>query len=372
MAWKTRDLFGNPKSAGDNLVFLQARWTLGLWIAVTVCLHWGQGWNDWAGLVVVGAFMLSQWALWKMKAGFLKGLQLHTAVFVLDLLFTILALIFTNQAKPALLAVLFLSIFITALVAKPSLSLLVSGVSILMYILFKSQGPGGLDFSDLRQLLDLPFIVLSSLHAAIVVSEAQFHEDITQALDMDNQTLLKKLNSSATELKARVYFIKGAFDAVPAATLVIDGEGMLRTFNSRAEELFGVGRIPLLDRPMKDQEFFEPLREALRKLNGEGDAVTWLRGPKKDWFYASLRCGIAKDPEGRLANMVVFVQATEPPAESPTYESWVESKRHQKLTEVFPDRRIPAQAPAGAGNRNPLIREIADTVEHDQTKLPES
>ncbi len=287
-----------------------------------------------------------------------------------------------------LLAVLFLSIFITALVGRLSLSLLVSGVSVLVYLLLKAQGAGGVDFSDLRQLLDLPFIVLSSLHASIVVSEAQFRQDIAESMDENNQTLSKKLGSAAAELKARVRFINGAFDAVPAATVVVDGEGILRSFNTRAEEIFGAKRLPLLDRPIQGQGFLEPLRVAMRAINGEGDASAWLQRHKGDWFYAGLRCGIARDGDGRLSNMVVFIQQIDPPAETPTYQAW-KAARQAQIQDYTQGRKstpssseppagqapaAPAAAPAKAPGqqRNALVRDIADTVERDHPDERES
>ena len=309
-------LFGKPKSAGDNLLFLRLRWFLGAVLLLTVALHWGRGWLDYAGAGLIGLFLVSQLVLWRLPAHWFKGLQLHTAIFLLDLFFTMAALLVSDQASPLLLVMLFLTIFISALVKRVSLGALVGGVATLIYVGFKLQGPDGFQLTDYRQLLDVPFILLSSLHTAIVISEATFHQDITEALDADNQTLSKKLGSAATELKNRVRFINSAFDAVPAPALVVDGEGLVRSFNTRAEELFGVRRVAVLDKPLKDVGFLEPLRQLLRSAGGDGVAAGWLFTAKGVRFYASARSGAARDADGRLLNLAVFVQPMPAPPQA--------------------------------------------------------
>jgi PAS domain-containing protein len=350
-----KPLFGKPGSAGDNLLFLRLRWFLGLWIGVTLGLYFGfgaRGWLDYASIALVAMFLLSQLVLWKLPATWFRGLQLHTAVFLLDLFFSIATLLLADLASPALLATLFLTIFICALVKRLSLGTLVGVAATGVYLAFKTQGPDGFSVHDLRQLLDVPFIFLSSLHTAIIVSEATFHQEVTDALDADNQTLNKKLGNAASELKARIRFINSAFDAVPAPALVVDGDGLLRSFNTRAEELFNAKRMSVLDRPLKDIGFLEPLRLILRGAGADGGASGWLFTAKGVRFYATLRSGAARDPDGHLMNLAVFLQPALPPAEP----------------EAGP-AEIEAETEAGTeGDVNPrpaFIQSIAATVESD-------
>ncbi|HXB97802.1 MAG TPA: hypothetical protein VNZ54_07085 [bacterium] len=355
MAEATKPLFGKPGSAGDNLLFLRLRWFLGLWIGVTLGLFYGgRGWLDYSSVALVALFLVSQLVLWKLPATWFRGLQLHTAVFLLDLFFSIATLLLTDLASPALLATLFLSIFICALVKRLSLGALVGLVATGVYVAFKTQGPDGFSLHDPRQLLDVPFIFLSSLHTAIIVSEATFRQDVAEALDADNQTLSKKLGNAASELKARVRFINSAFDAVPAPALVVDGDGMLRSFNTRAEELFSARRMTVLDKPLKDIGFLEPLRLILRNAGGDGSASGWLFTAKGVRFYASLRSGAARDPDGHLMNLAVFVQPTLPPPEP------------EPQPEAAADEpAAAAEAPAQGSRRPAFIQSIASTVEND-------
>jgi PAS domain-containing protein len=351
MAGAMKPLFGKPGSAGDNLLFLRLRWFLGLWIGVTLGLFFGgRGWLDYCSGGLLGLFLLSQLVLWKLPATWFRGLQLHTAVFLLDLFFSIATLLLTDLASPALLATLFLSIFICALVKRLSLGALVGLVATGVFLAFKTQGPDGFTIHDPRQLLDVPFIFLSSLHTAIIVSEATFHQEVTEALDADNQTLSKKLGNTASELKARIRFINSAFDAVPAPALVVDGDGMVRSFNTRAEELFGAKRMGVLDKPLKDIGFLEPLRLSLRGAAGDGSAAGWLYTAKGVRFYASLRSGAARDADGHLLNLAVFVQPSLPPAEPEAPAADAEPEAGGETTA--------AQRPA-------YIQSIAATVEND-------
>lgn len=376
MAANESALFGKPRAAGDNLLFLRLRWFLGLWLGVNVAVHWGHGWTDQAGAGLLGVFLASQGVLWKMPAHWLKGLQLHTAIFLLDLFFSITALLLTDQASPPLLATLFLTIFICALVKRVSLGALVGVVATGLYAAFKMQGPDGFQLKDPRDLLDVPFIVLSSIHTAIIVSEATFRQDVTEALDADNQTLSKKLGSAATELKARIRFINGAFDAVPAPALVVDGDGVLRSFNTRAEELFTAKRMAVLDRPIKDIGFLEPLRQLLRRAGGDASATGWLFTARGVRFYAAVRSGAARDEDGRLLNLAVFVQPTVAPEEAP--EPLPEAQPAEALAQAAgggPEPQVlavPADAPVVAGDKpkgstsSGIIQQsIADTVENE-------
>jgi PAS domain-containing protein len=343
-------IFGKPRMAGDNLLFLRLRWFLGAIVALTVGLHWGRGWQDYAGAALIGLFLASQLVLWKLPPHWFKGLQLHTAIFLLDLFITIATLLVSDQASPTLLVVLFLTIFISALVKRISLGALVGGVATVTYAAFKLQGPDGFQLTDYRQLLDVPFILLASLHTAIIVSEATFHQDITEALDADNQTLSKKLGSAATELKSRIRFINSAFDAVPAPALVVDGDGLLRSFNRRAEELFTVKRMTVLDKPLKDINFLEPLRQLLRSAGGDGAASGWLFTGKGVRFYASVRSGAARDEDGRLLNLAVFIQPTLAPPE-PEPEPEQAPAPQAPLVSAQPAAEGPVQSPSA-----PLVK----------------
>ncbi|HTB34932.1 MAG TPA: PAS domain-containing protein [bacterium] len=354
MAEASKPLFGKPKSAGDNLLFLRLRWFLGLWIGVTLGLFYGgRGWLDYSSLGLVALFLGSQLVLWKLPPTWFRGLQLHTAVFLLDLFFSIATLLLTDLASPALLATLFLSIFICALVKRLSLGALVGVVATGVYLAFKTQGPDGFTVHDPRQLLDVPFIFLSSLHTAIIVSEATFRQDVSEALDADNQTLSKKLGNTASELKNRIRFINSAFDAVPAPALVVDGDGLLRSFNTRAEDLFNAKRMSVLDKPLKDISFLEPLRQILRSAGGDGSASGWLFTAKGVRFYASLRSGAARDPDGHLMNLAVFVQPTLPPAEP------------EPASAASPAQDAPDAEAAAPRQRPAFIQSIAATVQND-------
>jgi PAS domain-containing protein len=363
-------LFGRPRSAGDNLLFLRLRWFLGALLALTVGLHWGRGWLDYAGLGLMALFLGSQLALWRMPPAWFKGLQLPTAVFLFDLFLTITALLVSDQASPPLLVTLFLTIFISALVKRISLGALVGGVATLIYLGFILQGPEGLQWGDVRELLGVPFILLASLHTAIVISEASFHQDITEALDADNQTLSRKLGSAAMELKNRIRFINSAFDAVPAPALVVDGEGLVRSFNTRAEELFSAKRSAVLDKPLKDVSFLEPLRHLLRAAGGDGAAAGWLFTAKGVRFYASARSGAARDADGRLLNLAVFIQPTVAPPEAEA-----EAEPAPTLAEEPAPAAIAALAggpekPAGQTSSGIIQRSIAmDTHPGDASPL---
>ena len=306
-----------PAAAGDNLLFLRLRWILLLWMSADLAVHWDGGSPSTYSVVgLLAGFTVSQGVLWKLPATYLRGMKLYTLIFLLDLFFMVSTLIALGQADSGLLMVTFLTIFVTALVQRLSLAAIVSLVSTGIYLAFRLQGRESFAFDDMRQMLDIPFIVLASLHAAIIVSEAQFHQEISDALENDNQHLSKRLGNTALELKARVRFINGAFDAVPAPALVLDGDGVVRSFNTRAEELFQIRRRAVLDHAIKDLAFLEPLRQILRQTGPDGNMQgSWLLTGKNERFYGSVRSGVARDEDGKLLNMAVFVQPAEAPPE---------------------------------------------------------
>lgn len=317
-------LFGAP-AAGDNRLFVRLRWVLFLWILVDVSVHYEvEPWRFWSGIGLAAAFALTQVLLWRLPARFLRGLRLFTAIFLLDLFFTVATLFLAGQAEPRLLVVMFLTLFITALVQKVSLAVLVSAVVMAVYAALRLEGHDSFGWQDTRQLLDLPFLLITAVHASVIVSEARFHEEVLESLEVDNKHLSSKLGNTTRELKDRIRFVMGAFDAVPSAVLVLDPHGSLRAFNRLAEETFGVLRHKVLDHTLFSLPFLESLRQELRSREGsELFRGAWLHNAKMQPFYASVRNGIARDSDGALLNMAVFIMPAQPPAEAPTYEAWL-------------------------------------------------
>jgi PAS domain S-box-containing protein len=338
-------LFAAPVAAGDNLLLLRLRWVLLLWILAMVGVHYEvEPWRFWAGMGVVAVFAVSQLVLWRLPARLLKGMRLYTTVFLLDLGFVVGSLYLSNQAEPRLLLVMFLTLFITALVQRISLSLLVSVVVMAVYAGLRLQGEDSFGWEDARQLMDLPFLVITSLHAAVIIAEAGFHQEIMESLEADNVTLSKKLGLTSSELKERVRFVMGAFDAVPAAVLVLDPHGMIRAFNRHAEAIFGIARGHVLDRTLHSVGFLEPLREELKRRAGtEIHKGAWVKNAHGTPFFALVRNGIARDAEGALLNFTVFVSPTDAPPEAPTYEAWLAQQRDPS-EEMLQDSGAPAAA----------------------------
>jgi PAS domain-containing protein len=122
------------------------------------------------------------------------------------------------------------------------------------------------------------------------------------------------LGMTTKELKQRGQILVGAFDAVPAAALVIDNQGLIRVFNQRAEQLFQVRRGGVIDKPVKEVQFLEPMRVILREAGAaEANAGNWFSTPKGGQQYIQVRSGIARDEEGGLENIAVFFAAATAP-----------------------------------------------------------
>lgn len=340
-------IFSKPTAAGDNLLFVRLRWVLFLWILVDISVHYQpETWLFWAGCGIAGLFGISQIALWKLPPRFLKGMWLFQTIFLLDLFFTVATLYVAGQAEPRLLVVMFLTLFITALVQKLSLSLLVSGMVMFVYAAMRLEGRGDFGWQDTRDLLDLPFLFIISIHSAVIVAEARFHEEVRESLQEDNTVLSKKLGSTTRELKDRVRFVMGAFDAVPAAVIVLDPQGVIRGFNTHAERVFNAKRHAVLDRPMHALPYLELLREELKRREGrETYAAAWLKPAKGTPFFAFIRNGIARDEDGALLNMAVFVNPSDPPEEAPTYEAYLAQQQAIK-DEMLQDTQPYDPAPA--------------------------
>lgn len=346
-------LFSKPAAAGDNLLFVRLRWVLFLWILVDISVHYQpETWLFWAGCGIATAFGLSQIALWKLPPRLLKGLWLFQTIFLLDLFFTVATLYVAGQAEPRLLVVMFLTLFMTALVQRLSLSLLVSAMVIFVYAAMRLEGRGEFAWSDTRDLLDLPFLFIISIHSAVIVAEAKFHEEVRESLEEDNSLLAKKLGKTTLDLKDRVRFVMGAFDAVPAAVIVLDPQGVVRGFNTHSEAIFNVKRHRVLDRSMHEQPFLALLREELKRREGrELYAAAWLQPAKGPHFFAYVRNGIARDEEGALLNMAVFVSPTAPPAEAPTYEAYLALQKNLEDEVLQDSPRGPLEDEAGASGQ---------------------
>ncbi len=270
--------------------FFAIRWVVLLWLAVDFFIRWQEGQAIlWVAAVLAVVYLGSQIVTALLPSRFFEGLKFCYIMFLFDLSFILLSLWVMNQVQSFLLAAIFLSIFIAAVAQKFWYTCLTSVVVAGVYLACKIYTPQGFDYVKPQDLLELPFILILSLHSSILVQETQVEIVRRKTLEASKGALTNKLKKTSEDMQAMSQFFESVLGAIPVALVMMDSNFRVRYFNKDAEAVFGTKRRDILDREIKDVEVLEPLLPALRDgldlpvepfdLNIKSDKAvfSWLR-----------------------------------------------------------------------------------------------
>ncbi|HRU38304.1 MAG TPA: PAS domain-containing protein [Candidatus Goldiibacteriota bacterium] len=223
-----------------------------------------------AGIVFLILLVASNFVFMALPARLFKGIKLHYLVFVLDMFFIIVgAHIFTNLELQFILAV-FLTIFMAALSQSVGLSMLIAVVvnSVYIYIMYITGG----EVLNEVSLLNLPFIFVVALHSSYLAEKSNEETKEKMQLEKINVLLTRKITSKSRELSEVSGFTECLCDSFRKAVIILDTEGNVRFFNSRAEKIFGISREVAVNRPVSELTALGSLKEAFMEVKfGSGD-----------------------------------------------------------------------------------------------------
>jgi signal transduction histidine kinase len=153
---------------------LNFRWLLTLWLGSTIIVQLERTHGvSVLSLYLFGLICLSQAAAWKLPIHYFENLGIFYTIFLFDLFLILLNLLATDQLKRDLVIVLFLSILIAGLTRRIGAAFLSSLVLCVVYVSLKSDTAEGFNFQRSDQLLNLPFLLIASIHSGLVAHEAE-------------------------------------------------------------------------------------------------------------------------------------------------------------------------------------------------------
>jgi|GEM_PF-5203201 len=253
-------------------LLLNFRWLLFLWLAATQAVYNSQA--EAAGYVTLLPLALalaSQLVLWRLPLRHLEGLKVYYAVFVYDLMVILMNLEMAGRLRQDLAIAFFVGIFVAALTRRVGGSFVAALVLGAAYIAVRNRAAGGMALSDAGQLLDLPFLLIASIHSGLVAQEAETETDAWQRLLADNGALTRKLRNNFFESYRFNQDIKALLDTLPFAMVMLDRSKGVRFFNAGAELVFGIRRKNVLGALLGQAPELASLAEAVERQERNTD-----------------------------------------------------------------------------------------------------
>jgi PAS domain-containing protein len=253
-------------------LLLNFRWLLFLWLAATQVVYNSQA--DVAGyatLLPLGLALASQLVLWRLPLRQMEGLKVYYAVFIFDLMVILMNLEMAGRLRQDLAIAFFAGIFVAALVRRVGGAFAAALALGAAYIAVRNHAAGGLALSDAGQLLDLPFLVIASIHSGLVAQEAETETDTRQRLLADNGALARKLKNSFFESYRFNQDIKALLDTLPFAMVMLDRSKGVRFFNAGAELVFGIRRKNVLGSLLAQAPELAALSQAVERQEQSPD-----------------------------------------------------------------------------------------------------
>lgn len=253
-------------------LLLHFRWLLFLWLSATLAVQDGgldrAGWLGWAPL---GLMLLSQLTLWQLPPRHMDGLKVYYSVFLFDLMLILLNLQAARQLDQPLAIAFFLGIFVAALTHRVGAAFLASLALAAAYLGVKSRAVGGLAALDQRQWLDLPFLLIATLHSGLVAQEAETDTRSRRKLVAENGALSHRLKSAFFESSRFNHDIKALLDTLPFGVVMLDQSGGVRLFNATAELFFGLNRKCVLGSLLGQVPELACLQAAMERMDADGE-----------------------------------------------------------------------------------------------------
>jgi PAS domain-containing protein len=253
-----------------KMKFANFRWLLFIWLGALAAIKVGTRAELGTEVyLLLGLFLASQFTLISLPTRYFEGLKILNAIFLLDLNFILAGIWVSNQLQPELLVALFLGVFMAALSKTLTQSLATTTVVLSLYVGFKMNTVGGFNLSESQQLLQLPFLFISSLHATLLAQEATKEVSARQILQADKSRISRQMNSTFAEIAHYCKDMSALVDALPFGAIMLDAENKIRVCNDIAEEVLGMDAASLLAETMDSHPRLALLKPYLEKAVNE-------------------------------------------------------------------------------------------------------
>jgi len=167
-----------------------------------------------------------------------EGMKLHYIIFVLDIILISFGAYWLAGLTFNMLMVIFLTLFMAAIGQSVGLSVAIAAVTTLVYFFIRSSGndAGFAGFMQEREILNVPFIFIVSLHASFLAEKA--NEEIEEKKKMKKAygELSEKLKDSHEDLEGMLEFHTRVYDSLKDGFIIMDASGVIKIFNCYARQ----------------------------------------------------------------------------------------------------------------------------------------
>lgn len=171
-----------------------------------------------------------------------EGMKLHYIIFVLDIILVSFGAYWLAGLTFNMLMVIFLALFMAAIGQSVGLSVAIAAVTTLVYFFIRSSGndAGFAGFMQEKEILNIPFIFIVSLHASFLAEKANEETAEKKKMKKAYGELSEKLKNTHEDLEGMLEFHLRVYDALKYGFIIMDASGIIRVFNVKAEEIFAM------------------------------------------------------------------------------------------------------------------------------------
>jgi transcriptional regulator with PAS, ATPase and Fis domain len=116
----------------------------------------------------------------------------------------------------------------------------------------------------------LPFIFIVAVHSSFIAEKANLEVIKRKEIERMNELLTRGVVSKTRKLSDVTDFLDYLSESFLDALIVLDIEGVVKIFNSAAEEMFNIKKSQAVNSPLKDLAGLSAAKDIIMKLRFEG------------------------------------------------------------------------------------------------------
>lgn len=220
-------------------------------------------------LIFIFLLIISNIIFILLPAKFYSGVKINYIIFILDMAFIIIgAQLFTINDLRFIICV-FLAVFISAISQSVNMSILIAVVVDALYFFLNTEMAGRKELPYEIIILNLPFIFIVSVHSSFIAEKANEEVIKRKEIERMNELLTKGVIKKSRKLSDVADFLDDLSESFLDALVVLDIEGIVKIFNSAAEEMFGIKKSLAINSPLKDLAGLSVAKDIIMKLRFE-------------------------------------------------------------------------------------------------------
>lgn len=225
--------------------------------------------NLFLAVIFVSILVISNFIFMLLPYKFYVGVKINYIVFIVDMAFIIIGAQLLTINDLRFIVCVFLAIFISALSQSIKMSILIAIVVDALYFFINTEIAGMKPLSYEMILLNLPFIFIISVHSSFIAEKANMEEVKRKEIERMNKLLAKGVVRKSKKLADIADFLDDLSESFLEALVVLDIEGVVKIFNSVAENMFNIPKSRAVNSPLKDLPGLSAAKDIIMRLKFE-------------------------------------------------------------------------------------------------------